>query len=82
MAQVPQRQPNYQQPPASNVPVSMAPKPPGSGPISLPPPPTNAGVPSPAAVEKKTSLYVGKIPEGQHLRPMRLMHLLCLYPKP
>ena len=67
-AQVPQvqRPSNYQPPASSSAPATMAPKPPGGGPISLPPPPANAGAQfSAPAVEKKTSLYVGKIPEGQ-----------------
>jgi hypothetical protein len=55
-----------QPPPVSGAATTSAPqKPPVTGPISLPPPP--AGAPAqPAApkVEKKTSLYVGKIPEG------------------
>jgi hypothetical protein len=61
-----QRPSNYQPPAPSSAPATMAPKPPGGGPISLPPPPANAGAQfSAPAVEKKTSLYVGKIPEGQ-----------------
>lgn len=52
-----------QPPPAS---TSAPQKPPVSGSISLPPPPAGAPAqPAVPKVEKKTSLYVGKIPEGE-----------------